>query len=969
MMRAPLRFVRRPLLLGFALVPLAASAGVGVWTSSGPYGGSATEVAVYEATPSTLFAGGRSGMFRSVNSGSSWQRLQVGLPEVFIAVGLAVATNAPVVYTTNGVRIYRSGNSGNLWVPVAALPSDVFINDLSLQRGSSNDLAVAASDGVYVSSNGGSSWSGPNPASTDVRFENVEYASDGTIYLGLGFSDPAFFGGAFVLRSLDGGATWNPTPSQPASIGYTTFLVSSPAEPSTLIASDGFVMSISTDGGATWSLRNAPDAGGACGRLLSITAHPTNPQAAFVACRSSGVQSTTSLNLANPIWSAWTAANGLTANGIDPLQASAIAVHPNLGVTPTLWVGATDGGMFRSLNNGTNWNPINQNFQAFNVRALATHPVDTGPGSVILAGQGDTSTTNRALMRSPDGGSIWETATSGLNAEQIRSIAIDPTTVDNDPLSTEAFTAYAGGRSDPLPLPANADGSIYKSTDGGNSWATIDNGIALVNGVRNMGTVRTVALDPRSCAAPPPVGPCPIGAGPLLTLFAAGSGVANNANATLPRLSANLYKSTDGGNSWSASENGLPTGQYFGPIGSSERAILGGVNPIVFDPSNTQTIYIGTFLNFFVAPGSPLEPTIANGVFKSVDGGASWVHASNGLPRLFGAASSHHDVLAMAINPANPQTLYAATVNLQSSPVAGRVYKTTDGGANWSEASTGISGQDVRALFIDRADPTGETIYAGTGGNGANPGGVYRSTNGGATWNSISIGLPAFAATALAMPARPVGASPRILAGTNSGVWDYTAAADEDTDGSPSGIENLVLGGDGNSDGIADAQQTGVASLGAPLAAFAAEPELPRGSSLTSTIALVPGTCTQINDASSLQSDLFPPDPAGTVSSHDPWGLVSFSLPGCSSATVRVTFHGATFDGSHVWRNYGPRTPGEDDTFGWYTFAGATRLSATTWELAINANLQGNYRPDSDNVLFVGGPALLPGRIFDNGFD
>src|SRR3546814_13102669 len=59
--------------------------------------------------------------------------------------------------------------------------------------------------------------------------------------------------------------------------------------------------------------------------------------------------------------------------------------------------------------------------------------------------------------------------------------------------------------------------------------------------------------------------------------------------------------------------------------------------------------------------------------------------------------------------------------------IVGTIYKSTDAGATWFEASAGIAGQDVRALFIDPADPAGDTIYAGTGGDGANPGGVYRS--------------------------------------------------------------------------------------------------------------------------------------------------------------------------------------------------------------------------------------------------
>src|SRR5690606_11680214 len=127
-----------------------------------------------------------------------------------------------------------------------------------------------------------------------------------------------------------------------------------------------------------------------------------------------------------------------------------------------------------------------------------------------------------------------------------------------------------------------------------------------------------------------------------------------------------------------------------------------------------------------------------------------------------------------------------------------------------------------------------------------------------------------------AMPARAPGAPARILAGTNAGVWDYTAAADEDADGSPSAIEGSVLGGDGNADGTPDAQQRGVASIGAPGRSAGQFEPAPAGGSVGTTIALAPGTCLQINDASSLESALYPPDPAGGAGSHDPWGIVSF---------------------------------------------------------------------------------------------
>ncbi|MEO7014711.1 MAG: hypothetical protein ABI127_10395, partial [Dokdonella sp.] len=80
-------------------------------------------------------------------------------------------------------------------------------------------------------------------------------------------------------------------------------------------------------------------------------------------------------------------------------------------------------------------------------------------------------------------------------------------------------------------------------------------------------------------------------------------------------------------------------------------------------------------------------------------------------------------------------------------------------------------------------------------------------------------------------------------------------------------------------------------------------------------------------------------------------------------------FHGAAFNANWTWRNYGPRTPGNATTFGWYSFAGARRIDAQTWELSIDATRQGNYRNDSNDILFIGGPGDLPDVIFDHGFE
>jgi len=85
-------------------------------------------------------------------------------------------------------------------------------------------------------------------------------------------------------------------------------------------------------------------------------------------------------------------------------------------------------------------------------------------------------------------------------------------------------------------------------------------------------------------------------------------------------------------------------------------------------------------------------------------------------------------ILALAIDPTNPTTLYAG-----SGDSAG-VFKSTDGGASWKQAAGGLPRSSVQALAVELALPT--TVYAGTAF-----GGMYRSTDGGATWLPANNGI------------------------------------------------------------------------------------------------------------------------------------------------------------------------------------------------------------------------------------
>jgi hypothetical protein len=149
-----------------------------------------------------------------------------------------------------------------------------------------------------------------------------------------------------------------------------------------------------------------------------------------------------------------------------------------------------------------------------------------------------------------------------------------------------------------------------------------------------------------------------------------------------------------GGNQWIG----------IGPEGVTVRAI-------VINPQTPETLYIGT---------------VGFGVLKSIDSGATWVPANNGLINL--------DIMALAIDPQTPEIIYAGTEATSLTP--GGVFRSIDGGTTWESSLHYIVG----AITINPVIPT--TVYAGTGNYSGSANGAFKSIDGGLTWNSINTGLP-----------------------------------------------------------------------------------------------------------------------------------------------------------------------------------------------------------------------------------
>ncbi|HVZ23622.1 MAG TPA: hypothetical protein VG871_21260, partial [Vicinamibacterales bacterium] len=192
-----------------------------------------------------------------------------------------------------------------------------------------------------------------------------------------------------------------------------------------------------------------------------------------------------------------------------------------------------------------------------------------------------------------------------------------------------------------------------------------------------------------------------------------------------------LMKTTDNGASFSSLTGSEP---------------ITSTGAVAVAPSNPKVIWLGT--------GEANDRNSAGwgtGVYRSTDGGSTWTHV--GL-------ESSRSIARIVVHPTNPDVAYAAVVGDLWNPSAERgLYKTTDGGKTWTAVLQASAEKDrvgAGDVAIDPSNP--EIVYAALyarqrtpwsfaagpdASNGKDLGGIFRSTDGGATWKKLTSGLPA----------------------------------------------------------------------------------------------------------------------------------------------------------------------------------------------------------------------------------
>jgi len=566
---------------------------------------------------------------------------------------------------------------------------------LNQARTEAQKMRDAATEGLQLA------WKAAGPTNVGGRVADVavDPRSTDTIYVG------SASGG--ILKSVDGGYMWEEIFDDQPSLAIGAVAVD-PSNPRTIYAGTGepnagggsvtyggYGVFRSTDGGATWEHLGL-ESSVYIGRIV---VHPADPAKIFVA-----------------------------ANG------ALFSANPERGV-------------YRTDDSGTTWENVlflNDSTGAVDLAINPIHP-DTLYAAMWMRKRGPDyrifGSDDCGLYRSTDGGDSWHELAGGLPAGP------DVGRIGVSVCASQPRTVYA--------IYADATGyflGVYKSTDGGDSWArTDDSGFTFFYSSYGwwFGNVRVDPTNPEKAFALGITMYRTTNGGATWSRVADETHVDNHAMYVDPANpdwiilgdDGGIFISTNGGTFWSKSYD-LPITQFYTihMDFSNPLRIYGGTQ----DNSTVRTL-TGSVSDWDVILGGDgfycvVDPTNSNviyaeyqwgGLHKSTDLGFSWDEVLTGI----NVSDRRNWSTPVVMDPSDPNTLYYGTY---------RLYRTTNGALSWTSISSDLSsgpgpGNIVFGTIttIAVAPSDASVIYVGTDDSN-----VWVTLDGGSSWNHLSDSLP-----------------------------------------------------------------------------------------------------------------------------------------------------------------------------------------------------------------------------------
>jgi len=601
-----------------------------------------------------------------------------------------------------------------------------------------------------------------------------------------------------MLKSTDGGVTWAMLTDNLPSLSVGDVAID-PNNPNTVYAGmgeanlagdnyDGDGVYRTTDAGATWTNLGLTRVK----RIGRVAVHPTNSNVLFVA----GAGAQFSADSARGVYRSTN--GGTTWSKVLYVSDSTSAI--DLRIDPTrpdtvyaaMWerlrsptrrkAGGATSGIWRSTDMGTTWARLTSGLPSgVTVGRIGLAIAKSSP-DILYAIYADSVGYFTSVYKTTNAGNTWAVTAgqpSGLFSSygwyfgQIRVSPANPDIVFGlgVPLyrSTNGGTSWSNASgsqhvdhhamefdlSNPNRIVDGNDGGVFYSTNGGTAWtksynlpitqfyaATIDDLLPqrTYGGTQDNGTVRTQTGNLNDWAD-----------------IYGGDGMYCLVDYTNSQIiyaesqNGNFGKSTNGGSSFFSAMNG---------INLSDR--MNWSTPVVMDPNNHLVLYFGTHrlykttdgaanwtaisgdLTNGPGPGNLVYGTITteavaktNGnvvyvgtddanVWVTTNGGTNWTRINTGLPNRW--------VTRVAVDPSNAAIAYVTFSGYRIDSPLPHVYRTTNYGASWASISSNLPEGPVNVIVINPITPT--TLFVGTDY------GVYFSLNSGGTWYPVGTGLP-----------------------------------------------------------------------------------------------------------------------------------------------------------------------------------------------------------------------------------
>ncbi len=590
--------------------------------------------------------------------------------------------NANIMYIGSDVAgIHKTTDGGATWTKAnnglasSTTSADAYgIENIIIDHTDYNILYAAGWGGVFKTTDAGASWTRIFKKSRSFGALAIDPADHNIVYAGIGELDTDMDGKGELYRSTDGGQNWEKISSgfhrKAVIYGVAIDPDSSPSS-RTIIVGTGKGVYKSTDGGENWQKANS---GISVKNIRMMDSLYKNGTLTIYIISYNKRKKKLGVYRSDNLASSWKNAKG----DLPEVPFSEIKISPADPDTAYAgnWVWKKKPlGVYKTTDGGATWTFLSKEknmtfgwlFKWWNQEGASYLCVSESNPDIIVYGE-------TSVFKTTDGGEKWVQAyTTDLGNKKYHGEGLAPTyayTVAFDPDDKDRY--YIGYE----------DIGVWRTEDGGSSFI-YPTGVNKV--AEDFDAVSSIAIDPAVTST--------------IFMSLAPSGIATDRGYTSTK--GYILKSTDYGANWSV-------------VGNKKSGFPGGAAKIIIDPSSqtsSRTVFAAVY---------------KRGIYKSVDGGASWKPSSSGFGK------KKKGVWSIVFDPSKSSTLYAGINSFNGKK--GGLYKSTDSGNKWVKLK-GIGKSDVIDVIADKNNAN--TLYACALGKKWKKGGLYKSTDGGQNWNLI----------------------------------------------------------------------------------------------------------------------------------------------------------------------------------------------------------------------------------------